>query len=753
MSYLRTFLPALLLTLLLACSAPMLETPESAFVATAPVHNSAQTAYYVAPDGDDANLGTESRPWATIQHAADVLTPGDTVYVRAGTYAEDVEAHVSGSATGGVITFRNYPGETPVLDGAKLTVPPSHSGLFYVENQSYIIIQGFDLRNYQSDAPDIVPVGIHIRGNSHHIKLLDNHIHDIASMAPVDDDLMGRDAHGIAVYGDDAAHNIHNILIKGNELDHLTLGSSESLALNGNVTDFIVRGNLVHDNDNIGIVAIGFEETSSDPATDQARDGVISDNVVYNIDTLANPSYGGDRSADGIYVDGGMRILIERNRVHHCNIGIELASEHKNRATSFVTVRNNLVYQNHTGGLSMGGYDRHRGRTEDCAIVNNTFFQNDTARNGNGEIALQFDARRNIIANNILYANDQGYLITNPYTENVGNRVDANLYFSPIGENSEWQWRRTFYQGFSAWQSGSGNDAHGLFADPIFVNAVSPDLQLQAASPAIDAADASLAPDADFLDVSRPQGSGDDIGAYEYQPNAVYLPRVIMSARTQSNAAQMLIPLYSCPSDEDGRIWKAVADAAAQVNIAISWGIICAEDDYTGALQTLGAAGVKRLAYVATSDSKRPLDEVESEIAFYARYPIDGYFFDEVSHQTQAMTYNESIIAYARSQSEDYIIALNSPYADADFVRDASADKVVIFENSFADWLAFEAYDDASLPPARLAALAHSAASGMMRQAVDMAVQRGIGFIYVTDRGWDQLPTYFQEEVAYIAQM
>jgi len=217
----------------------------------------AQTAYYVAPGGDDSNPGTEIQPWENIQHAADVLQPGDTVYVRAGSYAEDVEIHVSGSASGGSITFRNYPGETPVLDGSGLTVPASNSGLFYIENQSYLVIRGFELRNYRSSAFGITPVGVHIRGASHHIQLLDNHIHDIASTAAVDSNLSGRDAHGIAVYGDDGANAIHDILIEGNELDHLTLGSSESLALNGNVTDFTVRGNRVHDNDNIGIDAIG----------------------------------------------------------------------------------------------------------------------------------------------------------------------------------------------------------------------------------------------------------------------------------------------------------------------------------------------------------------------------------------------------------------------------------------------------------------------------------------------------------------
>ncbi|RUA16469.1 MAG: hypothetical protein DSY55_04130, partial [Clostridia bacterium] len=70
MSQFRIFLPAILFMMLLACAAPLLQTPEAA---TQPVLSRApaQTAYYVAPGGDDSNPGTEIQPWENIQHAAD----------------------------------------------------------------------------------------------------------------------------------------------------------------------------------------------------------------------------------------------------------------------------------------------------------------------------------------------------------------------------------------------------------------------------------------------------------------------------------------------------------------------------------------------------------------------------------------------------------------------------------------------------------------------------------------------------------
>ena len=56
------------LFILLACvSAAMGQTPNSSF--------------YVATTGNDSNLGTQSAPWRTIQHAADTARAGSTVSV------------------------------------------------------------------------------------------------------------------------------------------------------------------------------------------------------------------------------------------------------------------------------------------------------------------------------------------------------------------------------------------------------------------------------------------------------------------------------------------------------------------------------------------------------------------------------------------------------------------------------------------------------------------------------------------------
>jgi hypothetical protein len=44
----------------------------------------ALSTYYVALNGNDSASGSSSQPWQTLQHAADVVTAGDTVDVRVG---------------------------------------------------------------------------------------------------------------------------------------------------------------------------------------------------------------------------------------------------------------------------------------------------------------------------------------------------------------------------------------------------------------------------------------------------------------------------------------------------------------------------------------------------------------------------------------------------------------------------------------------------------------------------------------------
>ncbi|MDZ4406063.1 hypothetical protein [Prosthecobacter sp.] len=70
-----------------------------------------------ATRGDDAKAGTEQEPWKTLGHALRRLKPGDTLYLRGGTYFEKVPLTQSGTPEQ-PITIASYPGELAVIDGS-----------------------------------------------------------------------------------------------------------------------------------------------------------------------------------------------------------------------------------------------------------------------------------------------------------------------------------------------------------------------------------------------------------------------------------------------------------------------------------------------------------------------------------------------------------------------------------------------------------------------------------------------------------
>ena len=95
-------------------------------------------------------------------------------------------------------------------------------------------------------------------------------------------------------------------------------------------------------------------------------------------------------------MDGGTRVLIERNIMHHVDFGIELASEHRGRTSSYITARNNLIYASNTAGISIGGYDGERGGTDHCTVINNTLYGDDTGGYEDRRVpdAVQHDKQR-----------------------------------------------------------------------------------------------------------------------------------------------------------------------------------------------------------------------------------------------------------------------------------------------------------------------------------------------------------------------
>jgi len=93
----------------------------------AATHKAGPRTYYVSPFGDDTDLGSREHPWRTLQHAAEMVGAGDTVLARGGVYRQvgvhdpnrgRITVRMLASGTPHArITFRAFPGETPILEG------------------------------------------------------------------------------------------------------------------------------------------------------------------------------------------------------------------------------------------------------------------------------------------------------------------------------------------------------------------------------------------------------------------------------------------------------------------------------------------------------------------------------------------------------------------------------------------------------------------------------------------------------------
>ncbi|MEI6082509.1 MAG: chondroitinase-B domain-containing protein, partial [Verrucomicrobiota bacterium] len=72
---------------------------------------------YVATNGDDKAAGTLVAPFQTIQHAFDQAGPGDTIFLREGTYREQVSLTSKSGTEGAPITLTRYKSEKPIISG------------------------------------------------------------------------------------------------------------------------------------------------------------------------------------------------------------------------------------------------------------------------------------------------------------------------------------------------------------------------------------------------------------------------------------------------------------------------------------------------------------------------------------------------------------------------------------------------------------------------------------------------------------
>jgi hypothetical protein len=188
-------------------------------------------AYYVSPTGDDTNDGSEAHPFATIQKAAEVVTPGTTVYVSPGTYTQPITVTTDGTADARITFF------SEVQWGAKIKTTGAQAS--WITQADYIDIVGFDVSSTDGRG------GIENFGSF--IRTIGNHVHNVPSKC---------DSDGGDGIGDDDFHAHDNDII-GNVVDHIGASYPKLCEYVHGIYHSNARGhilnNIVYDNAGCGI--------------------------------------------------------------------------------------------------------------------------------------------------------------------------------------------------------------------------------------------------------------------------------------------------------------------------------------------------------------------------------------------------------------------------------------------------------------------------------------------------------------------
>ena len=236
--------------------------------------------YFVSPTGSDLATGTNAAPWKTLQHAANVVAPGDRVTARAGNYVGFDLRH-SGTATA-PIEFDADPG---VLINSPSQVRKNSSGTFLdginLEGASYIVVDGFGVTGMPEAG--VRSVGFADAFASHvtvrHVTATNNGVWGIFT-GHVDDLLIESnstsgsiDQHGIYVSNSGDRPVIRNNISFNNHDNGIHMNGDASQGGDGIISNAIVSGNIIFNNGTGGGSGINM---------DGVQDSHIENNLLYN---------------------------------------------------------------------------------------------------------------------------------------------------------------------------------------------------------------------------------------------------------------------------------------------------------------------------------------------------------------------------------------------------------------------------------------------------------------------------------------
>ena len=475
----------------------VVSSPTGTAAATpAPVSGSSDN-YYVSPQGSDSSPGTLSQPFKTLQKATNAVGPGDTVWVRSGVYNQAWRITKSGTATGR-ITFKNYPNETPVIDGGGLSISYYGALVTIGSNSSrtnYVTLSGFVVQNSPA-------AGINIRGNYN-----------------VLDKMKVTRSHARAIDFDNSSYSTlqkseitNNVLC--NENGKRGCNNAPTWPINIGVTnaDHIkVIDNYVRGNWGEGIASWRGSDSSQ----------IVGNRVV-------------DNWSVDIYLDNAKNSIVERNLVSELDAsdggqkqkianGISIADENYGRGcpSSNNAIRNNIIAGTRRG-ISFFNYQ------PGCSGIKNTVIEHNT----------------------IVDTREQAILINSG--SHSGSSIRNNiLYPRNSGSSSS----------FSGISSANNLTQDPKLVNINASSATAENYKLTSGSPAIDGGIAT-ATNVDYWNTPRPQGGKFDIGAHEFTstavPTATRVPTFVPTSTavpTRTRDAEILPPAdFVGDADCDGAV-------------------------------------------------------------------------------------------------------------------------------------------------------------------------------------------------------
>jgi hypothetical protein len=112
--------------------------------------------YYVAVAGDDTAPGTLEKPFASVQRGQEAAAPGDTVFIRGGTYkiakggklGAGLYLTKSGTSETKRICYWAYKNEKPIFDFSGLEMDPLVTGAgIWIDGGDWLYLKGLEIRN------------------------------------------------------------------------------------------------------------------------------------------------------------------------------------------------------------------------------------------------------------------------------------------------------------------------------------------------------------------------------------------------------------------------------------------------------------------------------------------------------------------------------------------------------------------------------------------------------------------------------